>query len=208
MSKWIRNYNPTEIDADEWGNILVLGVTGNQSVQQWQDYIDDGMQARGHAWMPLPESDIPKSVSVTIEVGDRTYTIENNGLTIEIHDSPRDPMGQPTVFRTADTITGILDAVDAILQEELHGNCECEEELDETDLTDAERDELVANCDRMSRLLSSMGVGIDWDLGDPLIDNFIRNHVNSLRGKTASKPASKQAASKPWKNKIGSYNVG
>jgi len=119
MSKWIRNYNPTEIDADEWGNILVLSKNGNQSVQQWQDYIDDGMQARGHAWMPLPESDIPKSVSVTIEVGDRTYTIENNGFTIEIHDS-RDPMGQPTTFETADTITGILKAVDGILQEELH----------------------------------------------------------------------------------------
>ena len=119
MSKWIRNYNPTEIDGDDWDNILVLHENGQKSVHNWEDYVDDGMQEQGCAWMPLPQSDIPKTVSVTIEVGNKTYTVENNGFTIEVHDSD-DPMGQPEVFRTADTIGGILKAVDGILQEELH----------------------------------------------------------------------------------------
>ena len=189
MSKWIRNYNPSEIDADEWGNILVLSKNGNQSVQQWQDYIDDGMQDRGHAWMPLPESDIPQSVSVTIEVGNKTYTVENNGFTIEVHDS-RDPMGQPTTFETSDTIEGILEAVDSILSMELSDDCECEEELDMTALTVEDLQDMIeaeAHAEEM---------------------DAAREHLNSLRGNTASKPASKQAVSKPWKNKIGSYNVG
>ena len=112
--------------------------------------------------MPLPQSDIPKSVSVTIEVGDQTYTIENNGFTIEIHDA-RDPMGQPTTFQhDGDTITGILEAVDSVLQVELNGDgdCDCEEEIED-----------------------SIHVHVHSEpMGDPVIDNFIRNHVNALRG--------------------------
>ena len=118
MSQWIRNYNPTEIDADEWGNILVLRENGQKAVYHWEDY-NEHYATDGTAWMTLPESDIPQPVSVTIEVGNNTYTIENNGFTIEIHDS-RDPMGQPACFQTEDTIEGILEAVDGILQEELH----------------------------------------------------------------------------------------
>ena len=117
MSQWIRNYKPSEIDADEWGNILVLRENGQKAVYHWEDY-NEHYATEETAWMTLPESDIPQSVSVTIEVGDRAYTVENNGFTIEVHDS-RDPMGQPTVFQTKDTITGILEAVGAILQEEL-----------------------------------------------------------------------------------------
>lgn len=163
MSQWIRNYKPSEIDADEWGNILVLRENGQKAVYHWEDY-NEHYATEETAWMTLPESDIPQSVSLTIEVGDRSYTVENNGFTIEVHDS-RDPMGQPTVFQTKDTITGILEAVDAILQEELHGNCDCEEELDETDLTVEDLENLIeaeAHAEEM---------------------DAVREHLNSLRGK-------------------------
>lgn len=179
MSKWIRNYNPTEIDTDEWDNILVLQPNRQKAVYNWEDYVDDGMQEQGCAWMPLPDSDIPKSVSVTIEVGDRTYTVENNGFTIEVHDS-RDPMGQPTCWQTGDTITGILEAVDAILQEELHGNCDCEDQLDETALTVEDIENILAAEAEVEQLQDAM-----------------RAHLNELRGKTAAVPASK----KPWNKK-------
>ena len=177
MSQWIRNYKPSEIDADEWGNILVLRENGQKAVYHWEDY-NEHYATEETAWMTLPESDIPQSVSVTIEVGDRAYTVENNGFTIEVHDS-RDPMGQPTVFQTKDTITGILEAVDAILQEELHGNCECEEELDMTALTVEDLEDLIeadAHAEEMEA---------------------VREHLNSLRGKIATKPA----VSKPWNKK-------
>ena len=190
MSKWIRNYKPTEIDADEWGNILVLDTYGHQSIQQWQDYIEDGMQERGDAWMPLPQSDIPKTVSVTIEVGNNTYTIENNGFTIEVHDS-RDPMGQPAVFETKDTITGILEAVDGILQAELSGNDE-DEQLDWTALTvDDVRDFLDAEAEEGRQ-------------------EAMKEHLNSLRGSNAeSAIEAAYQKSRPWnKKKIGSYDVG
>ena len=178
MSQWIRNYKPSEIDADEWGNILVLRENGQKAVYHWEDY-NEHYATEETAWMTLPESDIPQSVSVTIEVGDRAYTVENNGFTIEVHDS-RDPMGQPTVFQTKDTITGILEAVDAILQEELHGNCECEEEeLDITALTVEDIENLIeaeAHAEEM---------------------DAVRNHLNSLRGNTVDVPASR----KPWQKK-------
>lgn len=178
MSQWIRNYKPSEIDADEWGNILVLLENGQKAVYHWEDY-NEHYATEETAWMTLPQSDIPQSVSVTIEVGDRTYTVENNGFTIEVHDS-RDPMGQPAVFQTKDTITGILEAVDGILQEELHGNCECEEEeLDITALTVEDLEDLIeaeAHAEEMES---------------------VREHLNSLRGKIATKPA----VSKPWNKK-------
>ena len=171
MLQWIRNYNPTEIDADEWGNILVLRENGMKAVYHWEDY-NEHYATEGTAWVPLPQSDIPQSVSVTIEVGDKTYTIENNGFTIEIHDS-RDPMGQPTTFGTnGDTITGILEAVDAILQEELHGNCDCEEEeLDVTALT----------VEDVRDLLAAEAHAEEMDA--------VREHLNELRG------------NKPWHKK-------
>lgn len=174
MSKWIRNYNPTEIDSDEWGNILILRADGQKMVYHWQDFVEEGLTKTDHAWMALPESDIPQSVSVTIEVGNKTYTVENNGFTIEVHDSD-DPMGQPTTFQTdGDTIGCILEAVDGILQLHLNGNedCDCED----------------CGCeDPYFQAITQVSA-------DPSIDNFIHNHVNSLRGKTAFKPASK----KPW----------
>ena len=115
MSQWNRTMTPTSHDADEWGNVLVMQDNGMKSVLHWSEVTLEFPQ---DAWMPLPQSDIQKSVSLTIEVGEVTYTIENNGSTIEVHDS-RDPMGQPMCFESEDTITGILEAVDGILQEEL-----------------------------------------------------------------------------------------
>lgn len=179
MSQWIRNYKPSEIDADEWGNILVLRENGQKAVYHWEDY-NEHYATEETAWMTLPESDFPKSVSVTIEVGDRSYTVENNGFTIEIHDS-RDPMGQPTTFGTnGDTITGILEAVDAILQEELHGNCECEDELDETALTVEDIENILAAEAEVEQLQDAM-----------------KAHLNELRGNTVAVPASR----KPWQKK-------
>lgn len=192
MSQWIRNYKPSEIDADEWGNILVLRENGQKAVYHWEDY-NEHYATEETAWMTLPESDFPKSVSVTIEVGDRSYTIENNGFTIEIHDS-RDPMGQPACFQTEDTITGILEAVDAILQEELHGNCECEEELDMTALTVEGIKNILAAEAEVEQL-----------------QDAIRDHLNELRGKVDMDRAVSIAESmtgvpphvpkKPWQKK-------
>ena len=190
MSKWIRNYNPTEIDTDEWDNILVLQPNGQKAVYNWEDYVDDGMQEQGCAWMPLPDSDIPKTVSVTIEIGDHAYTIENNGFTIEVHDS-RDPMRQPTVFPTnGDTIGGILEAVGAILQEELYGDCECEEELDMTALTVEDIEDLIEAEARAEEM------------------DAVREHLNNLRGNAESAIEVAYQKSRPWnKKKLGSYDV-
>ncbi len=118
MSQWNRTTLPTEADSDEWGNILVLRENGQKAVYHWEDY-NEHYATEETAWMTLPESDFPKSVSLTIEVGDRSYTIESNGFTLEVHDS-RDPMGQPMCLQVEDTIEGILEVVDGILQEELH----------------------------------------------------------------------------------------
>jgi|APGre2960657404_1045060.scaffolds.fasta_scaffold167791_2 hypothetical protein len=57
MSQWIRNYNPSEIDADEWGHILVMRDNGIKEVHHWQDFVDDDARAEGYAWMALPKSD-------------------------------------------------------------------------------------------------------------------------------------------------------
>ena len=130
MSQWIRNYKPTEIDADEWGNILVLRENGQKAVYHWQDYNEHYEIDGETAWMPLPQSDIPQSISITIERGDRSWTIENNGFSIEIHDS-RDPMGQPTIFAvTADTNMNALfaDAVLSVLESE-DEDCGCDEPI-------------------------------------------------------------------------------
>lgn len=131
MSKWIRNYKPTEIDADEWGNILVLRENGQKAVYHWQDYNEHYEIDGETAWMTLPQSDIPQSISITIERGNHSWTIENNGFTIEIHDS-RDPMGQPTIFAvTADTNMNALfaDAVLSVLESEDEDWCECDEPI-------------------------------------------------------------------------------
>jgi hypothetical protein len=133
MSQWIRNYNPSEIDGDEWGNILVLRENGMKAVYHWQDYLNEPYANAGEtAWMPLPKSDVPESISITIERGDRSWTIENNGFSIEIHDS-RDPMGQPTIFAvTADTNMNALfaDAVLSVLEsEDEDEDCGCDEPI-------------------------------------------------------------------------------
>ena len=132
MSKWIRNYKPTEIDADEWGHILVMRDNGTKAVYHWQDYNEESLNEQGVAWMTLPKSDVPESISITIERGNHSWTIENNGFSIEIHDS-RDPMGQPTIFAvTADTNMNALfaDAVLSVLEsEDEDEDCGCDEPI-------------------------------------------------------------------------------
>jgi hypothetical protein len=83
--------------------------------------------------MPLPKSDVPESISITIERGDRSWRIENRGFTIEIHDS-RDPMGQPSIFAvSADTNMNARLFAEAVLsvlesKDEDEDWCECEGE--------------------------------------------------------------------------------
>lgn len=132
MSQWIRNYNPSKIDGDEWGHILLMQDNGIKAVYHWQDYNEESLNEQGVAWMPLPKSDVPESISITIERGDRSWTIENRGFSIEIHDS-RDPMGQPMIYAVAnDTNMNDLfvDAVNSVLEskdEDEDESCGCDE---------------------------------------------------------------------------------
>ena len=127
---WNRYNYPTVNDADEGGDILILRNNGRKSIYNWEDFCDEKLLGKDIGWMTLPKSDVPESISITIERGDRSWTIENNGFTIEIHDS-RDPMGQPTIFAvTADTNMNALfaDAVLSVLESEDEDWCECEGE--------------------------------------------------------------------------------
>ena len=54
MSQWNSTTLPTESDADEFEDILVMYENGQKAVYNWEDYIEDGMQDEGCAWMPLP----------------------------------------------------------------------------------------------------------------------------------------------------------
>ena len=163
MSQWIRNYDPSEIDGDEWGHILVMSDNGIKTVYHWEDFVDDDATAEGYAWMRLPKSDVPQSISITIERGDRSWRIENRGFSIEIHDS-RDPMGQPTVHEvTVETGANMnamfAEAVLSVLESEDEDWCECECEGE--------------------------GVAVN--------DTVLQGFLDAIRGKeTASVPASKQ----------------
>ena len=134
MSQWIRNYNPSEIDGDEGGDILILRSNGRKSIYNWEDFCDEKLLAKDIGWMPLPKSDVPESISITIERGNRSWRIENRGFTIEIHDN-RDPMGQPTIFAvSADTNMNVLfaDAVLSVLEsedEDEDQSCGCDEPI-------------------------------------------------------------------------------
>lgn len=180
MWQWIRNYDPSEIDGDEWGNILVLSDNGMKTVHHWQDFIDNDVRGKGYAWMPLPQSDLPQSISITINRGTREWTIENNGFNIEIHDS-EDPMGQPAVHtftpRTnmnalfADAVLSVLESEDENEDE----SCGCDEVDEETLFTVEEA----------------------------------KDFIDALRGsKIASKPASKSASVPPSKQKPWQKNRG
>ena len=92
-------------------------------------------------------------------------------------------MGQPAVFRTEDTITGILEAVDGILQSELHGNCECEKELDDTTLT----------VEDVRNLLDAEARAEEMDA--------VREHLNNLRGNAESAIEAAYQKSRPWHKK-------
>ena len=129
MSQWNRTTAPTELDADEWENILVMDDNGRKAVYNWQDYNEDGMQEDGWAWMTLPTADDvdavydvddePEPISIVITAGDRQVAIFKNGYTIEVHTS-EDPMGQPAVWEDdLGGIDGLLATVEAVLTEDL-----------------------------------------------------------------------------------------
>ena len=136
FNMWNRKDYPTAKDADENGDILILRNNGRKSIYNWEDFCDEKLLAKDIGWMPLPPSDNvedeTKQISIAITAGDRSWTIENRGFTIEIHDS-RDPMGQPSIFAvTADTnMNGLFaEAVLSVLEskDEDEDWCECEGE--------------------------------------------------------------------------------
>ena len=88
---WNRYNYPTVNDADEGGDILILRNNGRKSIYNWEDFCDEKLLGKDIGWMTLPKSDVPESISITIERGDRSWTIENNGFSIEIHDWPTGP---------------------------------------------------------------------------------------------------------------------
>ena len=55
MSQWNLTTLPTEADADEFEDILVMYENGQKAVYNWEDYIEGGMQDEGCAWMRLPQ---------------------------------------------------------------------------------------------------------------------------------------------------------
>ena len=131
---WNRYNYPTVNDADEGGDILILRNNGRKSIYNWEDFCDEKSLARDIAWMPLPQSDIPQPITITISSGGRSFTIEKVGSNIEVHDS-RDPMGQPIICGNVDDIDGVLLVVESILADHIMGApdededwCECEGE--------------------------------------------------------------------------------
>ena len=132
---WNRYNYPTVNDADEGGDILILRNNGRKSIYNWEDFCDEKSLGLGPiAWMPLPQSDIPQPITITISSGGRFFTIELVGSNIEVHDS-HDPMGQPIICGNVDDIDGVLLVVESILADHIMGApdddedwCECEGE--------------------------------------------------------------------------------
>ena len=131
---WNRYNYPTVNDADEGGDILILRNNGRKSIYNWEDFCDEKLLGKDIGWMPLPQSDIPQPITITISSGGRSFTIEKVGSNIEVHDS-RDPMGQPIICGNVDDIDGVLLVVESILADHIMGApdddedwCECEGE--------------------------------------------------------------------------------
>ena len=131
---WNRYNYPTVNDADEGGDILILRNNGRKSIYNWEDFCDEKLLGKDIAWMPLPQSDIPQPITITIRSCGRSFTIEMVGSNIEVHDS-RDPMGQPIICGNVDDIDGVLLVVESILADHIMGApdededwCECEGE--------------------------------------------------------------------------------
>lgn len=122
MTQWNRTTLPTEADADEWGNILVLRSKGRKTLDHWMDFCDEKKENNQLSWMPLPSADNvedeTKQISIAITAGDRTITIKKVNDTIEVHDS-EDPMGQPAIWAVGVGIEGLLTTVEAVLIDEI-----------------------------------------------------------------------------------------
>ena len=128
---WNRYNYPTVNDADEGGDILILRNNGRKSIYNWEDFCDEKLLGKDIGWMPLPQSDIPQPITITISSGGRSFTIEKVGSNIEVHDS-HDPMGQPIICGNVDDIDGVLLVVESILADHIMGapddddDCGCE----------------------------------------------------------------------------------
>ena len=128
---WNRYNYPTVNDADEGGDILILRNNGRKSIYNWEDFCDEKLLGKDIGWMPLPQSDIPQPITITISSAGRSFTIEMVGSNIEVHDS-HDPMGQPIICGNVDDIDGVLLVVESILADHIMGapddddDCGCE----------------------------------------------------------------------------------
>jgi hypothetical protein len=160
---WNRYNYPTVNDADEGGDILILRNNGRKSIYNWEDFCDEKLMGKDIAWMPLPQSDIPQPITITISSGGRSFTIEMVGNNIEVHDS-RDPMGQPIICGDVDDIDGVLLVVESILADHI--------------MVSPDDDEDWCECE-------GEGVAVN--------DTVLQGFIDALRGnETASVPASEQ----------------
>ena len=121
---WNRKDYPTAKDADEWGNVLALTDGGHKILCNWNEFRNEKMyreQMGGEdwAWMPLPKSDKPHPIAITITAGDKVFVIGKNGNTIKVeylHDPSATPMEIEDILGG---IAGFVDAVDEILSDEI-----------------------------------------------------------------------------------------
>lgn len=131
---WNRYNYPTVNDADEGGDILILRNNGRKSIYNWEDFCDEKLLAKDIGWMPLPQSDAPKPITITISSGGRTFTIEMVGNRIELHDSRNNKI--PIVCADEEGIPGVLYLVESILDDHIRDtpddddddDCGCEGE--------------------------------------------------------------------------------
>lgn len=129
---WNRYNYPTVNDADEGGDILILRNNGRKSIYNWEDFCDEKLMAKDIGWMPLPQSDIPQPITITISSGGRTFTIEMVGNRIELHDSRNNKI--PIVCADEEGIPGVLYLVESILDDHIRDtpddddDCGCEGE--------------------------------------------------------------------------------
>ena len=124
MSQWNRKDYPTATDADEWGNVLVLTDEGYKITYNWREFIAEKMareqMGRGDwAWSPLPKSDKPLPIVITITVGNKVFEIAKDENTLKVqylHDPNATPM---EIEDTLGGIAGFVATVNEVLSDEI-----------------------------------------------------------------------------------------